>query len=292
MKKYIYIFCLTALTLGFAACSSEKLDGESIFVDEDVNTRNEFDKWLYNNYTLPYNIKVYYKMPDIETNFEYTVAPPDYQKAIELAHIIKYTWLDAYQEVAGRDFVSAYVPKVLMMIGSPEYQGNGTMVLGTAEGGLKITLNVVNSLTMERDFLNEYYLKTMHHEFSHILHQTKSYDPSFKLISEGHYVSGDWYYKTDTEAHQGGFVSPYASSEANEDIAELTCIYVTKTEAEWDNIMADAGEDGGPVIEKKIDMVKRYMKESWGISMDKLRSVVQRRINDVVAGRVDLDSLN
>ena len=62
------------------------------------------------------------------------------------------------------------------MIGSAAYNsGDGTMVLGTAEGGLVITLYMVNRLTDAtlRDYatLNEYYFHTMHHEFTHILNQ-------------------------------------------------------------------------------------------------------------------------
>ena len=45
--------------------------------------------------------------------------------------------------------------------------------------------------------LNEYYFQTMHHEFAHILHQTKNFDPSFERITENSYVGSDWYIKTD-----------------------------------------------------------------------------------------------
>ena len=46
----------------------------------------------------------------------------------------------------------------------------------------------VNSLDFENvdiEVLNEYYFKTMHHEFAHILHQKRNYDPSFDRITEG-----------------------------------------------------------------------------------------------------------
>lgn len=51
------------------------------------------------------------------------------------------------------------------------------MVLGTAEGGMKITLYNVNDINPDKidiNLLNEYYFQTMHHEFAHILHQTKT----------------------------------------------------------------------------------------------------------------------
>ncbi|SES86281.1 putative zinc-binding metallopeptidase [Prevotella sp. kh1p2] len=291
MRKYIYMACLMAAALVLSSCGNDDPEGESIFVNQEAANQNDFDKWIYRNYTLPYNMKVIYKMQDIESDYNYTLAPADYVKSVELAHIVKYAWLDAYDEVAGTDFTRAYVPKILHLIGSAAYQDNGTMVLGTAEGGLKVTLYLVNSLQINRDLLNEYYFKTMHHEFSHILHQTKSYDPSYDLISEGHYVNGDWYLTSDEEARKQGFVSAYASSEAREDIAEVTSIYITYTPQEWAAVLADAGETGAPIIEQKLDIVKKYMQNSWGIDLDKLRSVVQRRMNDIVKGSVDLYNL-
>ncbi len=291
MRKYIYMACLMAAALGLSSCGNDDPEGESIFVNQEAANQNDFDKWIYRNYTLPYNMKVIYKMQDIESDYNYTLAPADYVKSIELAHIVKYAWLDAYDEVAGTAFTRAYVPKILHLIGSAAYQDNGTMVLGTAEGGLKVTLFLVNSLQINRDLLNEYYFKTMHHEFSHILHQTKSYDPSYDLISEGHYVNGDWYLTSDGEARKQGFVSAYASSEAREDIAEVTSIYITYTPQEWAAVLTDAGETGAPIIEQKLDIVKKYMQDSWGIDLDKLRSVVQRRMNDIVNGSVDLYNL-
>lgn len=291
MRKYIYMACLMAAALGLSSCGNDDPEGESIFVNQETANQNDFDKWIYRNYTLPYNMKVIYKMQDIESDYNYTLAPADYVKSIELAHIVKYAWLDAYDEVAGTAFTRAYVPKILHLIGSAAYQDNGTMVLGTAEGGLKVTLFLVNSLQINRDLLNEYYFKTMHHEFSHILHQTKSYDPSYDLISEGHYVNGDWYLTSDENARKQGFVSAYASSEAREDIAEVTSIYITYTPQEWAAVLTDAGETGAPIIEQKLDIVKKYMQDSWGIDLDKLRSVVQRRMNDIVNGSVDLYNL-
>ncbi len=291
MKKYIFMFALSLAALGnLTSCSEDSLDKESIFQDSKVK-ENDFDKWIYKNYTLPYNINLMYRMQDIESDHDYTLAPADYDNSVTLAHIVKYAWLEAYDEVAGVDFTRRFVPKVLHFIGSAAYQSNGTMVLGTAEGGLKVTLYLVNSLQIDRDFLNEYYFKTMHHEFAHILHQTKSYPTEFDLISEANYVNGDWYLVEDSEAHQLGFVTPYAMCEPREDIAEVTSVYITKTSAEWQAIIDDAGTEGASIINQKLEIVRNYMESSWGIDLDELRDCVQRRINDVVDGNVDLESL-
>lgn len=274
----------------FSACSDDDLDSQSIF-DGVTTEQTDFDQWIYKNYTLPYNIRLYYRLQDIESDYNYTLAPAQYENSIELAHIVKHAWLGAYDEVAGTDFTRTYVPKVLHFIGSAAYNTNGTMVLGTAEGGMKVTLYLVNSLTIDRDFLNTYYFKTMHHEFAHILHQTKDYPTEYDQISEAYYISGDWYTMADSAAHHRGFVTPYSMSEPREDIAEVTSEYITKTPDEWQAIIDDAGATGAAIINRKLNIVKNYMQASWGIDLDELRSVVQRRMDDVVAGNISLTDL-
>lgn len=292
MKKYIFMLGMAASLLSLSSCGEDDLNPKSIFEDQPASEQNDFDRWILANYTMPYNISLKYHMEDIESDHDYTLAPADFDKSVSLAHIVKYAWLEAYDEVAGIDFTRQYVPKVLHLIGSAAYEDNGTMVLGTAEGGLKVTLYLVNSLQISKAFLNQYYFKTMHHEFAHILHQTKNYDTDYDRISEGLYVSGDWYQQPDADALKKGFISPYAMSEPREDIAEVTSIYITNTAEYWENRMKSAGTSGAAIITQKLNIVKAYMKTAWNIDMDELRDVVQRRMDDVVDGAIDLNSLN
>ena len=180
MKK-ICLFALAAiLSLGFNSCSEDNPSGDSIFGKKTVH-RDNFDNWLLANYTYPYNIDVKYKMEDIYSDMKYHLVPADSAKSAKLAIIAKYLWFDAYAECVGPNFVKANVPRIIHLIGSPAYNsGQGTMILGTAEGGLVITLYMVNNLTdkMLTDYatVNEYYFHTMHHEFTHILNQKIPYD--------------------------------------------------------------------------------------------------------------------
>lgn len=81
---------------------------------------------------------------------KYNVTPAAYDKSVALAKLVKYLWIEAYEELVGQEFVATYCPKVLHFVGSPEYEkSGGSMVLGTAEGGLKITLFNVNGLNPE-----------------------------------------------------------------------------------------------------------------------------------------------
>lgn len=285
--KYLIILSLILLT----ACSKEKLDSESIFSETVTKKENAFDKWLKANYVDTYNIRLYYRMEDIESDYQYTLAPADLQKSQRLAKIVKYAWLEAYDEVAGVTFTRTYVPRIIHMIGSLAYEGNGTVVRGTAEGGMKVTFYDVNNLTVDADVLNRNYFKTMHHEFTHILTQTKNYDRDFERITEGKYTSGDWYQIDDDDALQRGFITPYSSSYPEEDYAEMVANYVINTKQAWDDKLTRAGEEGAALINRKTVMMKQYMLDSWGIDMDRLRSVVQRRMREIVNGQVDIETV-
>ena len=174
------------------------------------------------------------------------------------------------------------------MVGSPAYEETGSVVLGQAEGGLKITLYMVNYFTLDAATLNSLYFETMHHEFVHILHQTKNYDTEFQRISEGNYVDNDWYLSDDEEAQAKGFVNAYASSQPDEDFAETIAIYVSIKPTEWEELLSKAGENGASLIVRKLNMARQYMSETWNINLDELRNVTQRRLSDVTDGTLDL----
>jgi substrate import-associated zinc metallohydrolase lipoprotein len=286
MKKYLFLITVIVTALA-SSCSEEKL-GDSIF-DDSERTRNEFDQWLLSNYTYPYNIDFKYRMEDIESDLTYTLAPADIDQSVRLAKLVKYLWLEAYDEVAGIDFTRTYIPKVIHLIGSPAYNSNNSIILGTAEGGLKVTLYNVNSLTVNPAYLNYWYFKTMHHEFTHILNQTKKYDPEFDRISDADYIGGDWVNVSDNTAYRAGFASPYSMDSPGEDFAELFSIFVTSTQAGWDAILSQAGTAGAQIINQKFDIVVKYLRDVWKIDLYELRDIVQRRSGDIY--ELDLDNL-
>ena len=291
--KNIKWFFMTLVAVAFCACSEDELDSKSIFDSGTVVEQNEFDQWLLNNYTTPYNINFKYRFDDKESSKSYNLAPADYDKSVALAKMTKHLWLESYEELAGPEFIRTYCPKLMHLVGSPAYNSAGSIVLGTAEGGLKITLYNVNNIDLENldiDELNYWYFKTMHHEFAHILHQTKNYSTDFNLISASNYQSSSWVNVSDKDALDMGFVSPYASSETQEDFVEIIAIYVTNTAEYWDALVGAANEEGQELINQKLALVKDYMLITWGIDMDELRSIVQRRSQEVLT--MDLSTLN
>ena len=255
--------------------------------------RNEFDAWLLNNYVFPYNIDFKYKLEDKESDHDYNLVPAYYDKSIAMAKLVKYLWIDAYNEIMDNDrtFICTYGPKMIHLIGSPAYD-EGQITLGTAEGGLKVTLYNVNALDPQNpdiEVLNYWYFKTMHHEFAHILHQTIEFPTEFYEISTGSYTGAGWVNVSDTKALQMGFITGYASTEVHEDFAETIANYVTHTEEWWEAKRKAAGESA-TYIDQKLDIARQYMKETWKIDLERLRDVVQRRSLDVT--KLDLINLN
>ncbi len=296
MKKYL-LYALLAVSTGTAlvSCSEDDLNAKSV-ITIDKKQANDFDKWLTANFVNPYNLEFKYRYEYKETDANYYTIPAELNQAIEMAHLVKYLCLESYDEVAGIDFTRNYFPKMIFTIGEWEYRNNGTIILGTAESGKKILLTGVNYLDTYKSSpaaLNHYYFKTIHHEFTHILNQTKEYSAEFKLITGNSYVADSWSKEPFNVGYlERGFISAYAQHSDTEDFAEMMSLYVTNSKEQWDEWMAKAGENGAPLLQAKLDIVKRYMKDSWGIDMDKLRDTILRRQADLAAGKVDLTDIS
>ena len=275
-----------------SSCSKDTPSGATIFPTTPV-ARNTFERWLLKNYTNPYNIDFQYKLKDGETDLTYNLVPADSAKTAKLAMITKFLWFDAYNEVVGPDFLKESAPRIIVAVGSSAYTRQRTEVVGSAEGGYKVTLNKINALTDEllHDYsaMTEYYFHTMHHEFTHILNQRKPYNPAFDLVTQSGYVSGNWLNVSTRDARRAGFVSPYAMMNGAEDFAEMLSFYVTYTPQAWQAILDEAGTRGANLINQKLTLIKEYTQSSWGLDLDQLRDVVIRRGGQVAT--LDLSKL-
>lgn len=293
-KNLIYLMMMTLVGAVAVSCSNDDLDPESVIFVEH-STKNDFDKWLDENYVGPYNIEFKYRYSIKESDLNYYTVPADYDCAVIMAHLVKYICIDSYDEVAGPTFTRTYFPKMFFLIGEWEYLNNGTFILGTAEGGKKIMLSGVNYLpdyVGSAEALNHYYLKTIHHEFTHILNQTVNYPKDFAAITADKYLADSWSSEPYTSEYLSrGFISAYAQQSDGEDFAEMLSLYITNDESWWNAQLTAAG-DGAESITAKMDIVKSYMIDSFGIDPDKLRSTILRREKDVIKGRVNLTDLS
>ncbi len=296
MKKHIFyhLSFLTLFVFFAAACSSDEPDYDRSIITTGNTEKTEFDLWLEANYVNPYNIAFKYRYEDIESDLNFYTVPAEYQQAVKMAHLVKYLCIDTYSEVAGADFTREYFPKMFFTIGEWEYNNNGTFILGTAEGGKKIMLSGVNwldDLMQTAEDLNYYYIKTIHHEFTHILNQTKPIPAEFQLITGSGYVADNWSEEPFNQTYGSrGFISDYSQKEYQEDFAEMMSVYIINDADTWD-AMLDAAGEGGDLIQQKLDVVRSYMSTSFGIDIDDLRDVIQRRQNEVFSGKVDLEDL-
>ena len=289
MKKNI-ILLMTAVFGVFvlAGCSEDDLNKTSAVLDSPT-VENDFDRWLAKNYMEPYNIDFKYRFKDVLGDMDYNLTPADYGQAIKLAKLTLHLTLQVYDEVTGsRQFISENFPKIVHVIGSPAYNENNNIVLGVAEGGKMMTLYQVNIIdyllnTKDIDQLNELFFKTMHHEFGHILHQTRPYSTDFNAVTPSSYVGDACFdtYRTDAAARQAVFIPRYSSKAPDEDFVEQLSLYVTSTAAEWEAILAQGGSAGRPLLEQKNDIMRAYMLSTWDINIDELRKVVLRRQNEI-----------
>ncbi len=298
-KNIIFTLMLAACGLTFVSCSEDDLSSESVITADKVE-KTPLDYWLDVNFVEPFNIAVKYRYEYNETNNSYYTVPARYDDAVLMAHILKYCCVDAYVDVAGLEFTRRYFPKLFYFEGEWHYRNNGTFELGTAEGGRKIFLMGLNYLSeyySDVETLNYYYMKTIHHEFTHILHQTVEFSAAYQLITPD-YKTDKWSNPEFKDYLIRGFISDYAQSNYHEDFAEMVSIYVTKTAEEWEAMLEEAAgtaknpQPGRDLIEQKLNIVRSYMEEQWGIDMDELRATILQREADVANGKIDLTDLS
>jgi len=290
MKKIINIALIALVLVGISSCKKDELDPESIFKDnvkkEGQYTEN-FDLWLDTFFVKPYNCEFRYQLDDAAMDPNYNVVPVRLGMADTLAHLALYLWYNAYDTVLQRVGDSTFLydngPRIIQIVGSAQINAaQGTEKLGYAEGGIKITLMKINQMTFDtteasKALLNEYVFKTMHHEFSHILHQKKPYPKEFESITPGDYDPTGWQYMSDVEANTRGFVSNYARAAVREDFVETIANYIVKDDDTWAKMLLIAGLTGAPYIATKWGEVVAWLAEQWRISLYQLHLEVMNR---------------
>ena len=304
MKKNIIFSLLlmgTAL-LVTSSCSEDDLSDKSI-LKTGTQQVTDLDKWLEVNYLRPYNIQVKYRYDYNEYDEGYYTVPCSYEMAIKMAHIT---------------FVRTYFPKLFIFEGEFHYRNNGSFELGTAEGGKKINLmglNHIDELGSSIEGLNNYFLHVIHHEFTHILHQTTNYSAAYQLITLKEYKSDKCFNSEFSDYLSRGFITAYAQQAADEDFAEMYSNYVTNTAEQWEewmklaehpalrdadgNLQFEGGElvydmdakaNGRDLIEQKLDILRNYMSTVWNIDLDVMRESILGREQDIIDGKIDLTS--
>lgn len=282
--KPLYILLLT-LVAGFSSCSKdEDLSGTIVDLGGETWVKGPLDDWLFDNYVAPYNIDVKYRFDRFELAQDKNLVPVKESQVIPLMDAVKQVWITPYNQLAGEAFIKKYSPKQFVLVGSPAFNANGTITLGTAEGGRKIVLYTVNSFQTTDVAEVKQQLHTIHHEFAHILHQTILYPTEYKSITVGKYTS-TWFNYTDAEANQLGFVTSYSRASPDEDFVEMISTMLIEGRQGFDAIVASCPQAVQPLLRQKEQIVVKYFKDSWKIDFYALQTAVQTELNKVISNQ-------
>ena len=85
-------------------------------------------------------------------------------------------------------------------------------------------------------------------------------------------------------------MSNYARSSFAEDVAETGGRLINLTEAEWEQLYARAGADGGAKLRRKHDILKKWLKDSYGVDSDRWSEIYHRRVSQLDS--LDWESLD
>jgi substrate import-associated zinc metallohydrolase lipoprotein len=255
----------------FSACSEDEgPDTPLPGLGGETWTQGPVDIWLYENYVAPYNIEVKYRFDRYEVALNRVLAPAREDKVIPVMETIRKTWIAPYEQEAGATFIKSLSPKQFVLVGSAEYNTNGTITLGTAEGGRKVVLFVVNDFDPKLETEVKQMLHTIHHEFAHILHQTVMYPEEYKRITTDYTAS--WNDFSLADARSRGYITEYARSSPDEDFVEMVSMMLIEGKVGFDAIVNSTPESVQPLLRQKEQIVVRYFKEAWDIDFYSLQA--------------------
>ena len=298
MQRLVFFLLLTTLV----ACKKEDGLGN---VDDipglggDTWATTPLDTWIYDSLTVPFNIAVKYKWDQFELSVNKTLVPPKEEKIIPVLSSVKKVWIDTYIAEAGAVFMKKYCPKFFALAGSASWNTDGTITLGTAEGGRKVVLYVLNDFRTKgmtgyqpSDSFNiKQMFHTIEHEFGHILHQTVYYPVNFKTISVGLYTS-NWNNVSDANARRDGFVTAYAESAPDEDFVEMIAMMLIEGKGGFDAIVNSipAGTSTNNItqaeaisrLRRKEAIVVNYFKDTWHIDFYSLQTRVRTAVEQLI----------
>jgi substrate import-associated zinc metallohydrolase lipoprotein len=299
--KAVKIFWLVSIAAVLASCKREEpLENVDNIpgLGGDVWESGPIDAWIFENLTKPYNIAVKYKWDQAEIELNKTVVPVKEEQVIPVMNAIKQAWIDVYEAEAGSLFVKKYTPKFFILEGSGSYNPDGTVTLGTAEGGRKVVLYQLNYfrtkgmpgfVPSDSTVIKEVF-HTIHHEFGHILHQTVMYPLDYKRITVGLYTT-NWNNVSDREARLDGFVTPYSMSGPDEDFVEMVSIMLTEGKAGFDRIVngitgtspnGTTAEEAKSRLRQKETLVVDYFRTVWKIDFYSLQARTRTAVEGLI----------
>jgi len=289
MKLIYKIYLAGCLLVVLASCRKDEVLNvqPAVGLGGEVTARTPIDQWILDSLTKTYNIAVKYRFDPWEVALDKTLTPPDESKIIAALSAIKRVWVDPYNAETGSNlFIKKYSPKQFVLIGSVEYNYNGTVVLGQAEGGNNIAFFDVNQ-NFDRNSVSSIkrMIQTTHHEFGHILHQNVMYPQDYKYITSGLGLPGytaTWFNVSSAQALSWGYITPYSMASPDEDFVEMLAVMLTEGKSRIDELFASTNTNAQASLRAKEEIVVNYMREVWNIDFYSLQRRVQAALNAVV----------
>jgi substrate import-associated zinc metallohydrolase lipoprotein len=284
MKQYLFSFLVLALV---GCYPEEKLNVDETEYELEMTA---LDQYIQTQFTDEYGMAIRYRYVDRYLSPGERVTPPKLEVVRPMLDFIENYWIEPYLEVPnGDEFFRDHVPAEIILLGGYIFNEDGTVTLGTADAGARITFTAVNELDPENEEWLFMQLNTVYHEFAHIVHQRYRLPTAFETIAATGYTSaGSWYNLTDGEALERGFVSPYATSSPNEDFAETVAFYLFDREFDSHFTIDEGGcadadcesrNAGRAKLRQKVSAISAHYEKVTGVSLEELREAVQSTLN-------------
>ncbi len=278
MKRLIlFSIILTVLT---SCKKNDSLPSDKIIdLGGERWVRTEIDNIIYNDFIKTYNIEVKYKWSPFEINFNRTLVPPMEFQVEPVLSAIKKIWMEPYEKIGGKDFLKKHPITKFVLVGSPEFQNTGGIVLGSAEGGTRINIYNVNNFFIRNQESVKQMLHTIHHEYVHILHQTIHYPQEWRGLSTKWYTE-TWFNTPEFIAQTEGLVSSYAKSSEREDFAETVTFLLIKGQEEYNKLIS-SNPDVAHIYKSKQSIIENYFKNAFNIDFKTFQFEVQNAIKNI-----------
>ena len=163
---------------------------------------------------------------------------------------------------------------------------------GAAPQGMIWIYNINELNTHYIATVRESYVSVLFHESAHTLHEERAYPPEFDKLSSLEYQKQDafsYWWRNGKDSRHAGFVSDYASTDADEDFAELFATYVLSSEGEWNELLAyadakirpSAKYTGKEIILQKLAIMKQYIRDEYHTDLDAIRQKALEKLYQI-----------
>ncbi len=219
MKKLFLPLAALALT-GLTGCDAD-IDSvqpsRQVVASTTVSSLPRLDRYIQQAFAKKYNVDIAYRYDDKVTDRRYLLAPVKEEKALEYLNLIDYMFFQVYEASTPEGYLQTHTIKYLNLFGSSGYAIDRRMA-GAAPQGMIWIYNINELNTQYTGTVRSDYISVLFHESAHTLHEERAYPPEFDKLSALEYQKQDafsYWWRTGQNASYAGFVSDYASTDAD-----------------------------------------------------------------------------